>query len=1350
MAKISDIVKLKTGYANFVELKSEFEESQNNMARMAMYRPTTAHRRAFERICRGLIQPTDKKFYLLSGSYGTGKSHLCLMLANVLSQSSSTPDLKGFYENYERLDSEQGKKLYNVRKNGQYLVAICDYHSGKKFEDVVLKAIFDACKAKDFDPEVGTEFDEAERLLSDWEKKSSEASGLRDYYADFKKALEQIAPGVAIKQLRNRLNEYESAAMDEFRGAYRLAQGGTEFQAQSGNLIPIVQKLVKGKAFRERFVGLAVFFDEFGFTLEKAAYSKDVLQGFMETICHTEPNIMFVGCIHKDFKSYSDRLGQADFSVMTARLTQVDLLYEGIEEIIGAIVDVARNENVWKSEVLPKLGVLDQLVPVCEALKLFPWIPDTTRIRQRVLENIYGVHPMALSLLLKLSSEIGSDARSTFTFFSGDVDCAEGSYAKFIENTDIAGSNGALSLYTVDHLFEFFEKDLTPGNVELRQNQRSLVGGYYASHEAIRKSLKGDLIQEVDQHQRALLRTILIYQLGQMPTTLETLQFGLYCLSGQDKREVESNLKALEKTGAIYLRKQSKTYELASSDSIDPYDLIEQYIAANNPDTAIDSFLRETQDSSREEFLPARQHNLPYSDDRRFARKYVRATDLKPSFFEALSSEKKETDSKTKLSYEGIAVYVICEDEIEISQAREAAQKNPFDFISVAVPNNSTPYKQNLERVKACRHYLSPEEERKLTAQTVSRMRDMLDNADDGFLCLLKKTATAIAEGTDAVWYGKNGRVIADKPQQSQRVADIICDELYTHRCLLKHPELNIVHDDKWRQGNNTALKQAVDILLDFDERIHIDNGNPENHGEKRYLEKVLLRGAGALNVCPGREGTVSYFSCITDADRLTDKYPVLKEFCTRLNTGSMQLRPFLNEMKAPPYGASGTALVLTVAYIVRAYGEGLRIYRDSTKTSQLKLDDYQSIVGMVADLSSNPLFEVRNISANQRKLLAGIAETAGAPPLAHGESRTLQATFEALKQWHDKLPAVAKISRIYGTSASSRIDKLLDILAQISTADKFTLLLSMLPQVYTDSPVDAGIDEDSVKTVCSEFKQDIKLLSSGELKVVNMAAAAVARLFGSDGDLVQCEKLVTEWWSSLSPHQRTGMYDDDDVQAFKMVLNDTSKTFAVKFATSLPIAFGLEKICNWHSILVNNLSQKCEHAKKIIEENTVLVPIPQVTKIGEATEVAKNIWALKKKDSVKIKVPAGAAKLIYTIDGGDPKSTADRKESSDELTINIGTIYNNPSAKILARALDAEGNAGDLLTIEVINEDEKNRVIIKEDLYSSIGQFIVPKDKAGVTTVLRDITELGLSMKLLVDKEAEIINDVLDQIDKG
>ena len=61
MPKIAEIVKVKGGYANFVQLRSAFQEDTENTDRMAMYRPTKAHRTALERICRGLFTPNDRK-----------------------------------------------------------------------------------------------------------------------------------------------------------------------------------------------------------------------------------------------------------------------------------------------------------------------------------------------------------------------------------------------------------------------------------------------------------------------------------------------------------------------------------------------------------------------------------------------------------------------------------------------------------------------------------------------------------------------------------------------------------------------------------------------------------------------------------------------------------------------------------------------------------------------------------------------------------------------------------------------------------------------------------------------------------------------------------------------------------------------------------------------------------------------------------------------------------------------------------------------------------------------------------------------------------------------------------------
>ena len=117
----------------------------------------------------------------------------------------------------------------------------------------------------------------------------------------------------------------------------------------------------------------------------------------------------------------------------------------------------------------------------------------------------------------------------------------------------------------------------------------------------------------------------------------------------------------------------------------------------------------------------------------------------------------------------------------------------------------------------------------------------------------------------------------------------------------------------KWRTGRNSSLKQAIQILLES-EQVLIDNGSPDSHGEKRYLEKVLLKGAGALRKTGSGE-RVNYFSCDTDPSRFSDNFPLLKELCSRLGglapEASFPLGTFLEEMKDDPYGVGGNALML-------------------------------------------------------------------------------------------------------------------------------------------------------------------------------------------------------------------------------------------------------------------------------------------------------------------------------------------------------------------------------------------------------------------------------------------------------
>jgi len=1346
MAKISEVVKLKSGYANFVKLKSDFDEVRENAGRMAMYRPTKSHRTAFERLSRGLYQPNDKKFYLLSGSYGTGKSHLCLMFANFLSRASGDPEIRGFYENYEKLDPDTAKMLRNVRKDGQYLVAICEYYSGKRFEDAVLKAVLDACRAMGLDAGIQTEYDEAERCLADWDAKSDDETVIRNFYGDFTKALEKVKPGLPVKQLRAKLKEYDSEILGIFRAAFREMMGGIEFQAQSGNLIPIIKELVRSKPFKERFKGLAVFFDEFGFTLEKAAYSKDTLQGYMETICKDEPNVLFVGCIHKDFKAYADRLSQEDASVMSARITPVDLLNEGIEEIIGAIVETDKNSETWQKEVQPKVGVFDQLVPPCIPLKLFPWIDDVQRIRQRVLEDIYGVHPMALACLLRLSSEVGSDARSTFTFFSGgDVGGEAGSYADFIEKADLTAASGKLNLYTVDRLFEFFSRELSLKNPELRDRQRQLVNGFYASLETMRKSESGDMFGDLAKEREAILRTILLYQMCQVPTTLENIQFGLYCLTNVEKNLVDKHLKHLSKSGAVFLRKQSKTYELSIGGG-DVYELIERYLneTSLHPSDMIEAFLAEAGKPTELEFLEAKQYNLHFNEDKRFKCYFKEAKDLGSKFWEEVNSDWEENLSKEKKSYEGTVVYVLCEDDGAIQIAKKAVQDIPGHNIAVAVPLSPQPFADTLLRVKACKHYLPPGEAEKISAQTEARLRDILEDPEDGYLPVLRRILRNITSGDSACWYGLNGKVVVDRPKQFHKPADVLCEELYKNRCRIKHPDLNFIHDNKWQTAKNNALKQAIGILLDAD-RVMIDNGNPENHGQRRYLEKALLKGAGALKKT-GSDGAVSYFECENQPDKISDDFPVLKELCRRmaeLNSGkTLSLGSFLEDAKKPPYGAGGTMLVLALAHVMRAYGERLRIYKDSTKTIETYLDTYDALATVVGDPATQIVFEVKDISVAQAKLLEGIANALNAAPLKYGERRSLTSVYDLMKKWWNELPSAAKIIDLYEKDEHDCLKKLKETLDLAGGMDRFDILLETMPSLYTNESVGERLTESEAEEICEKFAKDIKSLESGLLRVRTAIAGAISEIFGSEGDMIQCEKTVNKWYKNLNPNQRDPLKcGDDDAQYFLTRLADKPLTFESIIMKSLAQYYGFGPVSEWSSLHIQDYVAKLRHAKKFIDEAKPVVPYPSIK---------SKVWEIREGGELYVDMPEGASEIIFTSTGEDPRKAEKINRVNERFNL-VEILGDRPSISVSMRALDADGNVSDLVTVKLINKAKEYEIQTEKDLLGfEAATFKFPEDIEGIISVIKSLLQHGIKKGFLDrDKAEKIDSSVTDLLRK-
>jgi hypothetical protein len=446
---------------------------------------------------------------------------------------------------------------------------------------------------------------------------------------------------------------------------------------------------------------------------------------------------------------------------------------------------------------------------------------------------------------------------------------------------------------------------------------------------------------------------------------------------------------------------------------------------------------------------------------------------------------------------------------------------------------------------------------------------------------------------------------------------------------------LNLVHDDKWQKNSNTPLKQAVTELLDHSTAVQIDNGNADNHGEKRYLQKVLLNGCGALK--PLRSiGTVSEFAAESDPSKIDQKFPALKKLVTRLAglkpSESLVLSEFIREMRSAPVGAGGTMLVLAVAHAVRAFGERLRVFSDSTHTEAGDLGSYEAIINAVAGGTSKLELSVREITAAQRSFIDFAAKATGAEPLAQGETRTVTDAFDAVRRWWKELPSVAKVMDLHPVEDRMRLESLKQLLDD-SSVETFEFMLNRLPSVYAGEPIDS-ITASDAKTWAEAFASDVKRLNAGLAHAQREVATAVLMIYDKTGDMVECEKAVKEWFESLTSDQRDPMRceDHDDAQVLLNVLSQAGKNFDTKLTSTLPVKWGLGDLSSWTSLQTTAFKAKWEQAKKAIDEIKPLVQDPTVDLGDFVTQIKGGVWEIEDGAKVSIGIPQGAKSVIYTI----------------------------------------------------------------------------------------------------------------------
>lgn len=1345
MTRIREIVQINSGYTSYVDLYEDYYDFEKNHGRMERYKPIAAHRQVFEKVAKAL-NPLDRRFYFLSGSYGTGKSHLLLMLANYFANPSDLPEIEAFFKNYEvaqkevklrpgeELKERKAASLKEARKSGRYLVAFCRYSLNLDFEGAALRALEEALKKDESNLLLDSHYLEALRRIRDWESRRNDSR----FYTDLEGVINRSYPDWTINDIVEGLEKYDEQALKTFKTCFRSVTD-TEFSYNKDNLRDIISDFLKSPEFKKKYLGIVFLYDEFGAAIDNNLVNYTTLLDFSQYCANSTlekgGTVIFVGTGHKAFRNHG-KIGDLNAETLEARVTEIGLQTQGMEDIIGAIVQPKKNSPEWKQSVEPFSGKFTWFSAECNRLQLFNWLP-APKIKNNIIENIYPMHPLATFALLRLAGEAGSDNRSIFKFFAPEFETGEegwinvqpASYPWFLENYEIS-RQGKLSLYTADLLVDYFIESLKATNNKLVDRVKNAVINYEATirelNAYIARRSEQQLFDETDELMLRIIKVMLVNEIAStkdvtIANTITNIEFALEYVAPQEKTQVEDRLKLLCEAGILF--NNHEVYELMRGDRKDVQRLIDQYKSNpdNHPTNLLQSFLDLSPLIGDELYMEAKDYNASYSEDKRL--KIIFATPsmlsetfdrngVTVSYFTAVEQDRSNSITGTN-GYEGVAIYVFCEDDNDIDAAKRAVVINDQKRVVVAIPRNPIKAYDAVFTLKA------------LSSDWISAQAQDFDSYENAQKMSIRNEAQrALSEAKAAYfdnskvnWFGMNGAELPVVDSKRHDAANKMIQEIYgSKRNTFGHNEFNKTHINLSGQVRKIFL-EAGDIICDLSQPIRVNWSWPDNRGGTKYLRKCFVDHQ-ALRVL-STEGDYRYFEAEKEISKFASALPAYASLLRKLATlednreVNLQqfLRPYLEE-----YGQGEIAITLMLLLARRFYGDSLRFKREANNLTDITFTNTEDMLALVQGQSPSTVILFDPVSSEDQTYFAKITQIFTNQPAPAGKTYTINEAYNAISNWWNELPTIARSLEFYAEEDKS----LAELISQAKTKDPYRFikydLLDTLDQAPGETLTAGKITH--IEVHLRAFKSASEAIQSG---IENEILAKVAEIFSASSKLdVDIQEALKNWYTGLSGAQKDPIGDYHNNDSKPLVKYTAYTDVRELLFKTWPEAYALGSVDTWISDYVTNLAQRIQSGKNHIETNAPQIGILKVDYTNDTSKNGNQV-TYKGELVVHAETEDGQGVIYYTEDGSDPATSKQRQKL---LPGNSLIIKGNRKVKLVAA--DEKGNYSAVKTIDAIDELQKYK-ITRPAQVSAFGEminFVFPNSKEAARITLNSLLD--------------------------
>lgn len=1224
----------------------------------------------------------------------------------------------------------------------------------------MLRAIEEALAHEHVATILDTHYKEALRRLADWEARQTE----KRFFRDFESALQQRHPGHTLNKLKQELEQSRETSLQIFKAIHKEITD-TDFSFSKDNLQDILKDILTNEQFKQAYKGIVIVYDEFGYALDGSLVNLSQLHEFAQFCANSGLQhlpVIFIGTGHKPFSTHGQAGDAIHYSTLNDRVNEIALQTEGMEDLIAAIVQQNTAALLWQQEVEPHSMIFSQLPVECHRLRLFHWLP-APKVKNNIIRNIYPMHPLATYALLRLASELGSDNRSVFKFFSPEFEADDAtwktvqdhSYPWFIARHDIV-SDGQLTLYTADLLFEYFKESFSAGNRKLLERIRVSIANYEATirqlNSYIRTEREAKLFFEADETMHRILKAMLVNEMisnDETPifNTDENIYFALNAVTPSEKQQILHRLDILCQAGVLY-KNDNLVYEFRRSDAKDVRRMITEFAQnpANRPTNPIERFLTFVPLTADEQFLEAKDYNTTYNEDKRLQVRFVppaaleqtyREAGSEVSYFEQLEIEHQQAGFG-KDGYEGTAVYLFCETDEAIEQAKQAAARNTRERVVLGVPKKPLPVSDVLLALMAVEAIQRSEEAESFGPQDQAQLIEIQKAAKE----TLNTIKAHYFDNTRVQWFGTHGRSLPVNESKRHDAANRMMETLFEKkRNRFSHKEYNYIHS-KNSGTTRRIMIEAGDLLLQLTQHVPIDWSHPENRGDRKYLRRCFVDNQ-VLKLLHS-EGDIRYYEVEREIEKFRQVLPAYTQLLEDLRgitgKGTTRCQTFFRKY-FEEYGQGEIAVTLMLLLARRFYRDSLRFKRHEQALTDLSFQTTEDVIDLVTGKEPTTVLKVEEVGDEERNYFNHVYHIFRTDAEA-GKQYGIYDAYHAITSWWNSLPIIAKSEPFYDDPWRSYVSTL----HSATTQDPFIFMKHRLLLLFEMS-VDEKLTEEKLAAITQKL-ETFKTMASGisytqEARLL----ARIAEVFQSSGTLdVDLQDAIRTWHEHLDSYQKDqySPFHNNESKILITRIQQLSNFRGLVFST-LPEAYGFGSVSNWGQDHTDEYIKKLQDGKVHIEQHKSPVGDVQIA-FENALNKEQGQVRYKGKLGIRPTPEKSEDVLYYTDDGSDPSqpnSQKKRLQPGEVLTIKGG----NHTLKIVA--CDPQGHFGKVQDLKIIDDSQKHAIKpIQRGLLETSVTFVFPRDKDGARVSIQTLFQELTESKVVSGKELEeLVLEVLEQL---